>query len=93
MNRIEQALHYINENKLSNEFTQKLQDQYTTKQYLSVNQYECLDRICEDHKFISRVMKSVGDNSSDFLKSLKSQFETRGFLTKKQIDILKLCHN
>ena len=50
---------------------------------------ECIERVVEDYKFCKNFFNERKHNSNKFINSLKEQFNTKGYLTEKQMSCLR----
>ena len=77
---------YIKNYNLDSDFTNSLKEQFNKYQKLTDKQKSCLNDIINKHQQIGEMLEIALSKSpeSKFYLSLKSFFEERGFLTKKQ---------
>lgn len=86
---VEVAFKYCEENKLDEDkFVKSLKKSYKTYGRLTDKQEKCLIDKMNNHQRVKRLLNTI-ENDSEFILSLRQFFNTRGFLTPKQIAMLE----
>ncbi len=89
MNTVE-CIAYINQHiNKQDEFIQSVLKQYDEKEFLTRSQLNALRKTIDRHQKIAKFFREV-ELENNFEKSLKTFFETNGFLTPKQMKSLGL---
>lgn len=89
MSQLQTAIEYLEKNILLDKVLGSIISQYRTGKQLSEKQRVVIFKNYLNHKTAKIYFEKKGDNMNDFQKSLKEQFDSKGFLTDKQMQYLK----
>lgn len=83
------AIQYLEKNNLQDKVLSSIISQYRAGKELSEKQQVVITRNYTNHKTAKNFFNKKEDNLNDFQKSLKEQFDSKGFLTDKQMKFIR----
>jgi len=89
MSQLQTAITYLEKNNLQDKVLSSIISQFRAGKELSEKQRVVIFKNYLNHKTAKNYFDKKGDNMNNFQKSLKEQFNSKGFLTDKQMQYLK----